>query len=78
MPEQCGYDTDSVWGAFPHGDDPYSTPPSAGSCFCPQLTVQGREHATLLGQTLRRRYGALLRSSGSACRAGAVAEQAVA
>lgn len=72
MPEQCGYDTDSVWERFPPGVDPYSDPPSAGSCFCPQLTLQGREHATLLGQTLRKRYGSLLESGSVACRVGAV------
>ncbi len=42
MPEQCGYDTNSVWEQFPPQEDPYSAPPSAGSCFCPQLTLQGR------------------------------------
>ena len=74
MPEQCGYDTDSVWEHFPPGEDPYSTPPSAGSCFCPQLTLQGREHAFLLGQTLRNQYGSLLQdaAAGVACRARSV------
>ena len=67
MPRQCGYNTTSVWEAWPPQADPYAAP-LYGSCACPQLTQQGKDHALALGQTLLHHYGRMLRG----CRPGAV------